>query len=343
MIKKYMAVILSAALLSCSCGQKDTAKEGPVSIQVFAMDTYMTLTAYGDHAAKALEKAEQEIHRIDGLVSTGDKNSEIWRLNDSKEEMVSDDTFYLIQRAKEIGQSTEGAFDISVYPVMRAWGFTDGQYRVPEKKGLHALLGHVHADRIECMGDTHRVRLADPEMEIDLGGIAKGYTSDKVMEIMREEGVEHALINLGGNVKTLGRKPDGSDWNVAVTDPKNAEDLIGGVRTSDKAVITSGGYQRYFEKDGTAYHHIIDLSTGYPADSGLSSVTIVSEDGTLADGLSTSLFIMGLDKAGDHWRKNAEAYDAVLVGDDGSIWITEGIKECFSSERDYQVIPYRSS
>ena len=336
MKRRYIAGILAAALLLCGCGQEDTKE--PVSIQVFAMDTYMTLTAYGKHAEKAVERAQQEILRIDRLVSTGDPDSEISKLNASKGETVSEDTFYLIERAKEITRDTDGAFDISVYPIMRAWGFTDGRYRVPEEKELKRLLEHVHADQILCEGDTHKVILTDPKMEIDLGGIAKGYTSDRVIEILQENGVEHALINLGGNVKTLGHRPDGSDWNIAVTDPEDTQTFIGGVRTSDKAVITSGGYQRYFEKDGVIYDHIIDVSTGYPADSGLSSVTVIAEDGTLADGVSTSLFIMGLEKAGEHWRDNAKMFDAVFVEDDGSIWITEGIKDHFSSEKEYQVI-----
>ena len=172
-------------------------------------------------------------------------------------------------------------------------------------------------------------------MKVDFGGIAKGYTSASVMEIFKECGVASGLVSLGGNVQALGSKVDGCSWKVAVQNPDSEENYLGVLSIKDKAVITSGGYERYFEKNGKVYHHIIDPSTGYPANSGLKSVTIVSNDGTLADGLSTSLFIMGLKKATDYWRENSDKFDAIFLTSDNKQYATEGIYDNYSS--DYTV------
>ena len=322
---------------STGTGEGVTAEEEPETIEVYAMDTYMTLSAYGEKAGKALAESEVEIKRIDAMLSTGSEDSEISKLNKSKKAEVSEETFTLIERAKTIGLDTGKVFDISVYPVMQAWGFTDKNYRVPEKAELEELLKSVDVSKVDLDEQTHKVSF-DDKMAIDLGGIAKGYTSDRIMQIMKDNGVEHALINLGGNVQVLGKKPDGSDWRVAILDPENQEQYVGGVAVSDKAVITSGGYQRYFDKDGERYFHIIDLSDGFPARNGLTSVTIVSDDGTLADALSTSLFIMGPEKAADYWKKNAEDFDAVLVEDDGTVLVTEGLRVSYFSDREFEVI-----
>ena len=158
------------------------------------------------------------------------------------------------------------------------------------------------------------------------------------MDIFKDYKVDSGLVNLGGNVQAYGTKPDGSNWRVAIQNPNNTEDYIGVLSIADKAVITSGGYERYFEQDGKTYHHIIDPSTGYPAENGLISVTIVSDDGTLADGLSTSLFIMGKDKAVEFWKSHSDEFDAVLEADDGTLYVTEGIKDSFTSDSTVEIV-----
>ena len=342
-MRKLLAVFLimtmMVSLFGCA-GKESGADEAeePLSIEVYAMDTYMTLSAYGENAEKALAESKAEIERIDKLFSTGDEKSEISLLNKTKKAEVSEETCELISRAKTIGKDVGGVFDISVYPVMRAWGFTDKNDRVPDKGELEKLLEHVNADNVECDEEKHEVSFKDEKVEIDLGGIAKGYTSDRVIDIMKKNGVEHALINLGGNVKALGHKPDGSEWRVAIYDPENDENYIGGVEVHDKAVITSGGYQRYFEENGKRYFHIIDLNDGFPAENGLISATIISDDGTLADALSTSLFIMGPEKAAEYWRKNKDQFDAVLVKADGTVMVTEGIEKSYFSDGEFEVI-----
>ena len=304
------------------------------SRDIFAMDTYMTLTAYGKNAKKALDEAVDEINNIEQLVSTGIDSSEVSQINKNGKGSVSETTGYLIKRSKEIYDSTNGVFDITIYPIMQAWGFPTENYRVPGKKELKKLRGLMGADHVLYDEKKQEVTLDKKGMKIDLGGIAKGYTSSKVMDIFKENGISSAVISLGGNVQTLNGKPDGSDWRVAVENPADTGSYIGVLSIKDKAVITSGGYERYFTQDGKTFHHIIEPADGYPATNGLTSVTIVSDDGTLADGLSTSLFIMGPEKAQKYWKEHSDEFDTILVKDDGSILVSEGLAEYFTSESD---------
>ena len=321
-------------------GTKD-GNDKSASRDIFAMDTYMTLTAYGENAEKGLDKAIDEINKIEQLVSTGIDSSEISQINKNGKGSVSKTTGYLIKRSKKIYDSTNGVFDITIYPIMQAWGFPTEKYRVPGKEELKKLRGLMGADYISYDEEKQEVTLDKAGMQIDLGGIAKGYTSSKVIDIFRKNGISSAVISLGGNVQTLNGKPDGSSWRVAVENPADTGSYIGVLSIKNKAVITSGGYERYFEQDGKTYHHIIDPSTGYPANNGLTSVTIVSDDGTLADGLSTSLFIMGPEKAQEYWKKYSNEFDMILVKDDGSIVVSEGIADSFTSDSDFAVIKNR--
>ena len=356
---KIIAVCLCASVFAVGCSQsgQDTAKnkkagttadskenteqnssDTEASKDIFAMDTYMTVTAYGENAQDAVDAAEAEIERLDTLLSTGNADSEIAKLNEQKSATLSEDGGYLVKRALELNKETDGAFDIAIYPVMEAWGFPTQNFRVPSADELADLLKHVDASKILYDADTRKISFEDEQIKIDLGGIAKGYTSSRIMEIFKENGIESGLVNLGGNVQALGTKTDGSNWRVAVQSPDDTEDYLGVLSIQDKAVITSGGYERYFEQDGVTYHHIIDPKTGYPAENGLVSVTIVSEDGTLADGLSTSLFVMGKEKATEFWRAHSDKFDAVLVTDDGTIYVTEGLKDSFTTEADMKII-----
>lgn len=329
MKRTLIGCILAAALLLGGCGADGTtsasAEAEAQSRELFAMDTVMTLTAYGPQADTALAAAEAEIERLDALWSISSADGEIARLNADKQAALSGDTLTLLQRAKDISAATDGLFACTIEPVMEAWGFTSGNYTVPDSATLQSLLAHVDDTQISISDNTASI---PADVKVDLGGIAKGFTSDRVMELFAENGVESGIISLGGNVQALGTKPDGSLWRVGIQDPDDKNGLIATLEIADKAVITSGGYQRYFEQDGTTYHHIIDPRTGMPADSGLSSVTIVSDDGTLADGLSTALFIMGKDAALDYWRDHRGEFDALLVSDDGSVTITAGLADC---------------
>ena len=301
---------------------------------VFAMDTYMTLTAYGENAQEAVEAGIAEIQRLDDLLSTGKETSEVAQINANGGGVLSEDTDYLVKRALDIYQSTNGAFDISIYPVMQLWGFTTGNFAVPSESDLAAKLALVDAGKITLSEENGQTSISLPEgMEIDLGGIAKGYTSGRVMEVMKSYGIKSAVINLGGNAHVLGNKTDGSQWKVGIQDPEDENGYLGGVNVTDKAIITSGGYERYFvdEDTGVKYHHIIDPKTGYSANNGLISVTIVSADSTLADGLSTSLFVLGTQDAISYCKEHCaeDGFDAIMEDADGKLYITDGIYDDF--------------
>lgn len=327
MKRLFIGGLLVAALMLAGCGAQTSAEESSQSREVYAMDTVMTLEAYGQNADAALDAAVAEIERLDALWSIASSDGEIAQLNAEKQITASADTLALLTRAKEISAATDGLFSTTIAPLMEAWGFTSGDYRVPDEAELSALLAHVDDEEIAISDSTVTI---PADAKVDLGGIAKGFTSARVMEIFRENGVENGILSLGGNVQALGTKPDGSLWRVGLQDPADERALFATLELADKAVITSGAYERNFEQDGIVYHHIIDPRTGYPAESGLSSVTIVSDDGTLADGLSTALYIMGKEAAVEFWRSHRDDFDMVLLADDGAVTVSAGIADALT-------------
>nr|MCR5584073.1 FAD:protein FMN transferase [Lachnospiraceae bacterium] len=199
-------------------------------------------------------------------------------------------------------------------------------YRVPEENELSEILKNVDYRKI-LLSEDNMISLTEGMMA-DLGSVAKGYTGDKVLELFKKTGISNALINLGGNVQTLGGKPDGSSWKVAIADPDGSSSYAGYVAVNGKTVITSGAYERFFEENGKIYHHIIDTSTGYPANNGLISVSVIGNEGVVCDALSTSLFAMGPEKAIAFW-KNSDDFEAVFITADEKIFVTEGIEKDF--------------
>lgn len=323
-MKRLRILLTALAVFLTGCAASPAAE--PVAAELPAMDTLMKLTLYGENARAAAEPAKARIRELEGLLSVTDEGSEIYAANRSGGGPVrlSEDTARVLERALELCRRTEGALDVTVYPVVRAWGFTTGDYRVPDRAELAELLERVDYTRVSLAGDS----LTLPEgMELDLGAVAKGYTGDVLMDLLEEAGVTSAIVELGGNVQALGAKPDGSPWRVAVQAPEGG--YAAALEIVDKAVVTSGGYQRYFEQDGETYWHIIDPASGCPARSGLASVTVVAEEGVLCDGLSTALFVMGADRAADFWRETGD-FDFVLLEEEGGVTITEGLEDCFS-------------
>ena len=327
------ALLLAGGLTACG-GEAEMQ-----SAQVFAMDTVMILTASGGETEAALKAAEDELYRLDRELSRTRGSSAVSRLNSAPEGAaeVGEELRDLIARALDFSDATGGAFDITLAPVSSAWGFTEDAYRVPAREELDELLTHVGAEHVH-LGDGTAVSL-DPGTQIDLGAIAKGYASDVVAAICRENGVAHSTVSLGGNVWVCGGNPEGKPWQIGIQDPARPEEAdayVGILRMSDGFAVTSGGYQRYFEEDGKLYHHIIDPATGYPAESGLTSVTVVSEgtegSGTMCDALSTALFVMGEERALDFWRSGAFDFEAILVTEDGRLLVTAGLEDSFTPD-----------
>lgn len=312
-----------------SCNKKQEISE-PVCRDVFAMDTYMSLKAYGSNAEKALSDAEKRINELENTLSVTSEKSDIWAINhsDSEPVTVSDDTVRLINKATEVANDTNGALDITLYPLLKEWGFTTGEYKIPNTQIIASFLENVDYSKVKINGSEVNLPRG---VEIDLGALAKGYTGDEVIEIMRKQGVRSAIVSLGGNVQALGCKPDGSDWRVAVRDPFSPEKDMCVVDISGKAVITSGNYERFFTgEDGKDYWHILDPNDGYPADNGLVSVTVIGGNGLECDALSTALFVCGYDKTVEYLKKHPDN-DVILVTDERKIYYTSGIAEKFTN------------
>ncbi|MCR5665403.1 MAG: FAD:protein FMN transferase [Eubacterium sp.] len=365
MKKKFCILLLTGALgLTSLCGCQSasnsagSATEGDASssednyeviangndsysVELFAMDTYMTLTAYGDEdvCSKALLASAKEINRLEDLFSTNIDTSEVATINEQGGGTVSDETAYLIEKSLEYYEQTDGAYDITVYPLVREWGFTTQDYKVPDEETISSLLELVGSDMLHI--DDNTVTFDKEGMMIDLGTIAKGYASQRIMEIYEEYGVTSGLVSLGGNVQTLGTKPDHSNWKVAIQNPdvyNGATDYLGVLEVADKAVTTAGGYERYFEEDGVIYRHIFDPSTGCPTTSSLKSVTVVADDGTDADGYDTPLFVMDLEQATSFWREHADDFSVILMDEDDNVYVSEDIADQFSSDYDVTIL-----
>ncbi len=340
---KRLALCLALLMLLCGCGgaketeqtqdpeptQTETVEPEPEPVEendisFLAMDTYMTVKAW-DASDEELAELRDEAYTLDALLSVTNEESEIARLNAGETVALSKHTRALLQRALALCELTDGALDVTIYPLVRAWGFTTGDYTIPYQAKIDALREKTGYSRIALGG----AELTLPDgMELDLGSLAKGYTGDRLAEMLRSFSVESAIMDLGGNIHTVGCKPDGSGWRVGVRDPRG-DSYLAVITVEDKAVVTSGGYIRYFiGQDGETYWHILDPATGRPAKSGLISVTVVGSEGVRCDALSTALFVMGIDDAADYWREHG-GFEAVFIDEDGRITITEGLLDCF--------------
>ena len=325
--RQFLAVLLLLLTALSGCGRTNLeAQEAENSF--FAMNTYMTFTAYGEQAEDALADARARVEEVEALWSVTDEGSEIYQANHSGGEPVnvSEETAELVSFALEMAEKTDGALEPTIYPVLRAWGFTTDTKQVPSQEEINALLGDVGHEKITLDGTL----LTVPEgMELDLGAVGKGYAGDLAAEAVRARGIECAILSLGGNIQAVGSRPDGTDWRVGLRSPWE-DGTLGVLRVSDQAVVTSGGYENYFEdEDGNVYWHILDPETGYPAKSGLLSVTIICTQGRMGDALSTALFVMGPQKAEEYWRENGD-FEMILVTEEGEILITEGVADRFT-------------
>lgn len=331
-MKRLFIFLLLTTLLISSCGAEsepvnDTDEKN--STVIFAMDTVMELSIYGSD--ELLTEAAEMVYDLESKLSVTDENSEIYAINRDGTGTLTGNAAEVLSAALDMCSRTDGVLDISIYPVVHEWGFTTGDYKVPDPSVIASLLSNVNYRDVQFDGSSVTLK---ENMEIDLGSIAKGYTGGMLTEFFRSNGVTSALLNLGGNVQALGSKPDGSDWRVAIQEPHgNGNCAI--VSVSDKAVITSGGYERYFVEDGVEYCHIIDPSTGAPARSGLISVSIIGDNGAVCDALSTSLFIMGLEKASQFWRESDD-FEAIFITDDNEMYITEGLTDILTPVGIYE-------
>lgn len=326
-ISLFIIMALAAVITACK------PQENKVSESFFAMDTYMKLELYG--TSENLKDVKSEIERLDRSLSSVNSGGDVYKLNQGKSEGVDSETKELIKKSVELCGFTEGNLDITVYPVVEKWGFIDKNFRIPSQSELDSLMKNVGYGKITV--NTDKIEMPDG-VKLDLGATAKGYAADKSRDILEKSGVKSAVLNLGGTVLAYGKKPDGSNWKVGITDPENTESYMGVVECADKIVVTSGNYERYFEQGGKRYCHIIDPKTGYPVDNGVTSVTVISDDGTKNDALSTALFVMGAEKASEFVKNKCKDVDCVILTSDKKAYVTEGIRDSFDlSSGEYEI------
>lgn len=327
-MKKLCILSFLLMFLLTACAPKAAS----ISLQqkeIFAMNTVMTLSASGDKAAEALTEAVQTINKADSLWNYLNQNSEIYKLNhtDGLKIQYSSETIDVLQKALYFAERTQGTFDPTIAPVSEAWNITVNP-RVPSDEELNSLLPLVDYTKLRI--DGNEAWFLKSGMQVDLSGIGKGAISDTVMQIFKNYGVTTALFSLGGNIGTLGKKSDGSVYKVGIRDPEGTQnDTIGYLTLTDRFIISSGDYERFFYQDGIRYHHIFDPATGKPVNNGLRQVCIVSDTGAKGDAYSTALFIMGLEKA-LAFQKQQGDFEALFITSDKKIILTEGLRGIFT-------------
>lgn len=339
---KICAVLLCLALMLplCSCSASTSSQK-----QLFAMDTVMTLTAYGSSAQSGLDAAASVIGAMDAMLDPDLADSYTYLLNNANGEdvIVSPQVYEMLSTALSVSSRSGGALNLALYPVYLAWGqFKQESGRVPGSDELKELLNNTDFDKVaitEFPGEANCSVRMPAGMQISFAAVAKGFAAEYAIDAMRNAGVESGIVSLGGNVQTLGLKPDGSNWTIAVEDPADTGSYVGTLSVGETAVVTSGSYQRYFTADdGTKYHHLLDPETGKPVDNDLVSVTVICSDGTLADCLSTAMFVLGESKALQYWRDHG-GFDMIMINEDNEVICTGGLIEVFklTNTDDYTV------
>ncbi len=342
----FVIVLMVICVSACSkleIGPYKNSENVPYENEDFAMGTVVTQRIYDKNAEEISKKVMDRIRKIEDDMTINKSGGEIDKLNayagiDFVE--LNEDAIYVLEKAMGFSKISNGAFDAMIGPLVKEWDVFSDDPSVPSVKRIDDLLSLVNYEDITIDKNLSKAKLEKKSQVVDLGGIAKGYAGDKAIELYMEHKVKSAFISIGGNIVLLGSKPDGSLWKVGVRNPRGPEgSYIGVISAKDKAIVSSGDYQRYFEKDGVRYHHIIDPRTGYPADSGLIGTTIISELSIDADALSTATFVLGLEK-GMELIEKLEGVEAVFITNEKKIYITKGLSNAFEFEDENNEYEY---
>lgn len=315
--KRLTALLSSAALLLSGCSGLPKERDQIYTDTLF--DTVVRIEIYDRVDEDVLKGCENICKKYHSMFSNKIEDSEISQINSAGGNAVevSDETVTLLKKAIYYGDLSNGAFDVTIAPVSDLWDFHAETPALPAPEAVYEAASHV--DYKNILIDDNTVRLLDPYASIDVGGIAKGYIADILKKYLKEQGVKHAVINLGGNVLAMGKRLDGNDYNIGIQKPFDMTgEAITSVRVANKSVVTSGTYQRYFESDGKIYHHILDPHTGYPCENNLYSVTVITNSSLTADALSTTCFLLGYDKS-MRLIEQLDNVDAVFITNDNKI------------------------
>ena len=335
---KYYLITAIAVLFFSACAP---AAQSEISRTDFVLGTVCSVRILEGGSTKTTDEIFARLKTIEDRMSANKEGTEIAEVNAAaggKAVKVSADTFDVIAQGIEYAKLTQGAFDISIGPLVKLWNIGTDYAKVPPKAEIAAALKHVDYRKIELDAKNLTVKLSAPGMRLDLGAIAKGYSADEIARILTKHKVKAAVVDLGGNVLVFGKKKDGSPWRVGVQDPRSDRgDYIGLVSGQAMTVVTSGIYERFFVEEGKHYHHILDTKTGWPADNSLVSVSIIAVNSIDADALSTSLFALGLQK-GMELAKNLPGIQAIFIDDKNRVYMSPGTSKIFTlSSTDYSL------
>lgn len=334
MLKKTAAILLCAVILVNLCSCADTGEE---TLNITAMNTLIQIRVFGNSAEKnnsAISLFKEEIEKEEQLFDTNLPESDAALINACESGCeVEDLTAELLKKAIDAAEFTDGAFDITVMPVLKLWGFDNGNYRVPKDGEINTALKKTGREKIALDGNSVK---KEKGVEVSFGGIAKGFLGDKLLQIAEENDIA-AIVSLGGNIVLCGNNGDKYCWRVGVKNPVDTQGIACSFECDGGfSVVTSGAYERYFEKDGKVYHHIIDTKTGKPAQSDLLSVTVVGKDGALCDALSTALFASGSEKSVAFAKENS-GFEYIFITDKNEIIVSEGIKNAKTESDGYKL------
>ncbi len=330
-MKKILTLVVVSIFFS-GCTRPALVKETRTSLGTITEITVADKDKSHNVIDNAIKLAFAEIERVEGLLSKFNSRSEISRINAEgyiHPIKVSPETISLIKKSIEFSRLTNGAFDITVGPLMKLWGFGKKyNTHAPTPEQLKQALERVGYKNIDIISEEQSVFLTRPAMSLDLGGIAKGYAMDKAIAVLRKEGIEAALLNAGGDIYCLGGRDKNKKWQVAVQHPRKKNSILTILELEDMACATSGDYQKYIEIDGRRYSHIINPKSGYPCTEVPTSVTVLAEDCVSADALATSIFVLGPRKGIDlvNRLENTEAIVVSVREEKLEILLSRGLK-----------------
>lgn len=319
------------------CSKNTTPNSAPLSRTELFMGTVVKITLYDSNDSTILDKAFNRVSEIESLVSINQTGTELDKVNDSAgiaPVKVTSTTYDIVEKGVEYSKLSNGDFDITIGPLVKLWNIGLEGAKVPTQEEIDTILPLIDYNLLELNKDDHTIFLKEENMMIDLGSIAKGYAADEISRILTENNVNSAIIDLGGNIYAHGIKPSGSDWNIGIQNPFNTRgDIVGIVKVKNKTVVTSGIYERYIEKDGVKYHHLLNPHTGYPFENNIAGVSIITDKSIDADALSTTVFAKGIE-GGLEFVESLPTVDAIFITKDNKVYTTSGIKDSFKLENE---------
>ncbi|RDY25421.1 FAD:protein FMN transferase [Romboutsia weinsteinii] len=327
-IISILMIVLAISITGCSSKNKD---ETITRTELF-MGTAIKVTLYEGGNEGILDKVFNRIIEIEDLVSINKDGTELTKLNDNSgvdKVKLSDTSYNIIKEGLRYSKMSDGAYDISIGPLVKLWSIGLPEAKVPTKDEINETIKYVDYSKIEINDSTKEVFLSQKGMMLDLGSIAKGYVADEIVTLLKNEGVNKAIIDLGGNIYALGSKEENKGWNIGIQDPfDDRGNAVGVVEVADKSVVTTGVYERFIEENGVKYHHILNPKTGYPYETEIAGVSIIADKSVDADALSTLIFTKGLEE-GLKLVEELDTVDAVFITNNKEVYITDGLKGNF--------------